>query len=92
MPGSRSRAVLSSAATLPATGGAVGRHIGGNSPEGETKAEAGAMGGGPGWQSTDAQLRGTDGWAQEPGWGCKAVSLGCEHGGEVTALGSRGSL
>lgn len=54
MPGSRSRAVLSSAATLPATGGAVGRHIGGNSPEGETKAKAGAMAGGPGWQNTDA--------------------------------------
>nr|XP_030727924.1 uroplakin-3b isoform X4 [Globicephala melas] len=35
-------------------GGAVGRHIGGNSPEGETKAEAGAMAGGPGWQNTDA--------------------------------------
>lgn len=54
----------------------------------------------PGWrpelwvvQAGRAQmLRWTDGWAPEAVWGCEQPGLGCDMGGEVTALGLRGSL
>lgn len=63
MPGSReqgSHTVIPELCCPSACHGEWVGTFGGNSPEGETKAEAGGMGG-PGWQSTDVQLRGTDG-------------------------------